>query len=90
MQIETLNRGCLEYSGGGPVHARVPIHTHPKISPKQSQLHHKLPIYMINLVIIYVVVNIFSMKNYKCLRKLRVGMNKYMGVNWSTSRCVAM
>ena len=71
--------------GGGPVHARVPIHTHPKISPKQSQLHNKLSMYMINLIIIYVVVNIFSMKNNKSLRKLRVGVNRYMAVNRSTT-----
>ena len=31
---------------------------------------------MINLIIIYDVVNIFSMKSYKSLRNLRVGMNK--------------
>ena len=63
------------HSGGGPVHARVPIHAHTLISPKQSQLHNKLLMYMINLVIIYVVVNSFSMKNHKSLRKLRVGVN---------------
>ena len=40
--------------------------------------------YMINLIIIYDVVNIFSMKNYESLRKLRVGVNRYTGVNWST------
>ena len=51
------------YSGGGPVHARVPIHAHPLISPKQSQLHNKLPMCMINLIIIYVMVNSFSMKS---------------------------
>ena len=72
-------------SGGGPVHARVPILSHPLISPKQSQLHNKLPMYMINLVIIYVVVNSFCMKNHKSLRKLRVGVNRYTGVNWSTT-----
>ena len=33
------------------------------------------------LIIIYVVVNIFSIKNNKSLRKLRVGMNRYTGVN---------
>ena len=66
-------------SGGGPVHVRVPIHAHPLISPKQSQLHNKLPMYMFNLVIIYVVVNIFSKKNYNSLGKVRVG------VNWSTT-----
>ena len=74
-----------KYSGGGPVHACVPIHAHPEISPKQSQLHNKLPMYMVNLIIIYVVVNIFSMKNNKSLRKLRVGVNRYMGVNWSST-----
>ena len=73
------------YSGAGPVHACVPIHAHLKISPKQSQLHNKLPMYMINLIIIYVVVNSFSMKNNKSLRKLRVGVNRYMGVNWFTT-----
>ena len=40
---------------------------------------------MINLMIIYDVVNIFSMKNYEYLRKLRVGVNGYAGVNWSTT-----
>ena len=39
-------------SDGGPVHVRVPIHAHPLISPKQSQLHNKLPMCMINLIII--------------------------------------
>ena len=39
--------------------------------------------YMINLIIIYDVVNIFSMKKFKSLRKLRVGVNRYMGVYWS-------
>ena len=29
-------------SGGGPIHARVPIHAHPQIYPKQSQLNNKL------------------------------------------------
>ena len=71
------------YSGGGPVHARVPIHAHTLIFPKQSHLHNILPMYMINLIIIYVVVNSFSMKNNKSLRKLRVGVNRYTGVNWS-------
>ena len=80
--------GALISSGAGPVHARVPIHAHLKISPKQSQLHNKLPMYMINLIIIYVVVNIFSMKNNKSLRKLRVGVNRYMGVNWSTTTSI--
>ena len=60
-------------SGGGPVHVRVPIHAHPEISPKQSQLHNKLPMYMINLIIIYVVVNIFSMKNNKSFKKIEGG-----------------
>ena len=41
--------------------------------------------YMINLIIIYDVVNIFSMKTYKSSRKLRVGLNWYPGVNWSTT-----
>ena len=36
-------------------------------------------------MIIYDVVNIFSMKNYKSSRKLRVGLNWYPGVNWSTT-----
>ena len=40
---------------------------------------------MINLIIIYDVVNIFSMKNYESLRKSRVGVNRYTGVNWSTT-----
>ena len=39
---------------------------------------------MINLITIY-VVNIFSMKKYKSSRKLRVGVNGYMGMNWSTT-----
>ena len=43
---------------------------------------------MIHLMIIYDVVNIFSMKNYESSRKLRVGVNWYPGVNWSTTtRC---
>ena len=37
---------------------------------------------MVNLIIIYDVVNIFSMKSS---RKLRVGLNWYPGVNWSTT-----
>ena len=41
--------------------------------------------YLINLIIIYDVANIFSMKNYKFERKLRVGVNRYLGVNWSTT-----
>ena len=41
--------------------------------------------YVINLIIIYDVVNIFSMKNYESLRKLRMGVNRYTGVNWSTT-----
>ena len=36
-------------------------------------------------MIIYDVVNIFSMKNNKSSRKLRVGVNWYPGVNWSTT-----
>ena len=43
---------------------------------------------MINLMIIFDVVNIFSMKNYKFSRKLGVGLNWYPGVNWSTTRCL--
>ena len=39
---------------------------------------------MINWII-YDVVNIFSMKTYKYLSKLRVDMNWYTGVNWSTT-----
>ena len=31
------------------------------------------------------LVNIFSIKKYKSLRKLRVGVNRYTGVNWSTT-----
>ena len=34
---------------------------------------------MINLMIIYDVVNTMSMKNYKYSRKLRVGVNWYPG-----------
>ena len=41
--------------------------------------------YMVSLIIIYDVVNIFSMKNFKSLRKLWVGVNGYTGVNWSTT-----
>ena len=44
--------------------------------------------YLINLMIIYDVVNIFSMKTYKSSRKLRVGLNWYPGVNWSTTTTV--
>ena len=36
-------------------------------------------------MIIYDVVNIFSMKNNKSSRKLRVGVNWDPGVNWSTT-----
>ena len=43
---------------------------------------------MINLMIIYNVVNIFSMKNHKSSRKLRVGVNWYPGVNWSTTTSI--
>ena len=44
-----------------------------------------IQMYMINLMIIYDVANIFSMKNYKSSRKLGVGLNWYPGVNWSTT-----
>ena len=43
---------------------------------------------MINLMIIYDMVNIFFMKNYKSSRKLRVGLNWYPGVNWSTTTTI--
>ena len=36
-------------------------------------------------MIIYEMVNIFSMKNYKSSRKLGVGLNWYPGMNWSTT-----
>ena len=36
-------------------------------------------------MIIYDVVNVFSMKTYKSSKKLRVGLNWYPGVNWSTT-----
>ena len=52
---------------------------------KNNQLYNKLPMYVINFVIIYGMVNIFSIKKYQSLRKLRVGQNWYMGVNWSTT-----
>ena len=54
--------------------------------PKQSQLHDKLPMFMINLIIIYDVINIFSMKKCKSLRKLRVGVNRYTGVKSTTTK----
>ena len=41
--------------------------------------------YMIHLITIYDVVNIFSMKNYESLRKLRVGVKGYTDVNWYTT-----
>ena len=41
-------------------------------------------------MIIYDVVNIFSMKNYTSSRKLRVGLNWYPGVNWSTTTRLGM
>ena len=41
--------------------------------------------YTINLIIIYDVVNIFSVKNDKSLRKLRVDVNRYMGMTSSTT-----
>ena len=31
----------LTYSGGGPIHARVPIHTHPQFSQRFVLLHGK-------------------------------------------------
>ena len=80
-----LDTNILIYSGGGPIHAHVPIHAHPWIYPKPRRLHTKLPMYMINLITIYDMVNMFCMKKYKSLRKLRVGVNSYMGVNWSTT-----
>ena len=43
---------------------------------------------MISLMIIYNMVNIFSMKTYKSSRKLRVGVNWYQGMNWSTTTTV--
>ena len=49
-------------SGGGPIHAHVPIHAHPWIYPKPRRLQTKLPMYMINLIIIYDMVNMFCMK----------------------------
>ena len=52
---------------------------------QNRQFHNKLHMYMIKLIIIYDGVNIFSMKKYESLRKLRVGMNRYTGVNWSTT-----
>ena len=52
---------------------------------QNNQLQNKLRMYIINLIIVYDVVNIFSMKNYESLRKLRVGVNRYTGVNWSTT-----
>ena len=36
-------------------------------------LHNKLPMYMINLIIIYDVANIFSMKKYKSFEKIEGG-----------------
>ena len=71
-------------SGGGPIHARVPI----QIYPKQSLLNNKLQMYIINLMIMYDVVNTMSMKNYKSSRKFRVGLIWYLGVNWSTTTTV--
>ena len=41
--------------------------------------------YVINFIIIYDMVNLFSIKMYKSSRKLRVGVNRYTGVNWSTT-----
>ena len=35
VRMETLFKSFM-FSGGGPVHARVPIHAHPYIYPKQS------------------------------------------------------
>ena len=40
---------------------------------------------MINFISICEVVNIFSFKKAASLRKLRMGANRYMGVNWSTT-----
>ena len=44
--------------------------------------------YMINLMIIYDVINMFSMKTCKSSRKLMVGLNWYPGMNWSTTTIV--
>ena len=41
-------------------------------------LYNTLPMYMINLIIIYDIYHIFSMKNHESLRKLRVGMKIYV------------
>ena len=41
-------------------------------------------------MMIYYMVNIFSMKNNKSSRKLRVGVNWYPGVNWSTTTTCAV
>ena len=46
--IQTGNADKVS-SGGGPVHARVPIHTHTIISPKQSQLHNKLLMHILSI-----------------------------------------
>ena len=52
---------------------------------RTSPTTNKLPMCMINFIIIYDMVNLFSIKMYKSSRKLRVGMNRYTGVNWSTT-----
>ena len=53
-----------------------------ELVPGRELVHHH---YIINLMVIYDVVNIFSMKNYKSSRKLGVGLNWYPVVNWSTT-----
>ena len=47
--------------------------------------NNKLPMCTIDFIMIYEVVNILSVKKYKSLRKLRVGANRYMGMNWSAA-----
>ena len=46
--------------------------------------------YMINFIIMYDVVNLFSIVMYKSSRKLRVGVNRYTGVNWSTTTMLCL
>ena len=59
-----------------PVYRFIPT---PKFLQNNHSYYSKLPMYMIKLIIICDVVNIFSLKNYESLRNLRVV------VNWSTT-----
>ena len=41
--------------------------------------------YHTQFYIVYIYINIFSITTYKSLRKMKVGANRYTGLNWSTT-----